>query len=217
MLVGWEINTLILRQNGHFKCTFLNQNVWIWIEISLKFVPKGPINNVPTLVQIMAWWRQGDKPLSESVMAWLPSHICTIRLQWVNNSISLNVVSPLQWRHNEHNGVLNHQPHRLFNVRIKENIRAPRHWPLCGEFTGDGWIPCREKVSNSENASIDDVFIAEHTFGIMFHWSFCLCVTSRATIYNNSYKNLLSMPPQLEGMSVINKGVFDHKVVFLSF
>ena len=25
--------------------------------------------------------------------------------------------------------------------QIKENIKAPRHWPLCGEFTGDRWIP----------------------------------------------------------------------------
>ena len=23
----------------------------------------------------------------------------------------------------------------------QENIKAPRHWPLCGEFTGDQWIP----------------------------------------------------------------------------
>ena len=27
------------------------------IKISLKFVPKGPINNIPALVQIMAWRR----------------------------------------------------------------------------------------------------------------------------------------------------------------
>ena len=38
-----------------FKCIFLNKNVWIWIKISLKFVPQGPINNIPALVQIMAW------------------------------------------------------------------------------------------------------------------------------------------------------------------
>ena len=25
--------------------------------------------------------------------------------------------------------------------QIKENIKAPRHGPLCGEFTGDRWIP----------------------------------------------------------------------------
>ena len=43
-----------------FKCIFLNENVWIPIEISLKFVPKGPINNIPAMVQIMAWRRPGD-------------------------------------------------------------------------------------------------------------------------------------------------------------
>ena len=29
----------------------------------------------------------------------------------------------------------------FIQTRIKENIKAPRHWPLCGEFTGDRWIP----------------------------------------------------------------------------
>ena len=40
------------------KCIFLNENVWISIIISLKFVPKGPINNIPALVAIMAWRRK---------------------------------------------------------------------------------------------------------------------------------------------------------------
>ena len=50
------LNTLRPRQNGrHFaddilKCIFLNENVWIPIEISLKFVPMGPIDNIPALV-----------------------------------------------------------------------------------------------------------------------------------------------------------------------
>ena len=35
---------------------------------SLKFVPQGLINNIPPLVQIMAWRRPGDKPLSEPIM-----------------------------------------------------------------------------------------------------------------------------------------------------
>ena len=39
------------------KCIFLNDNVWITIKISLKFVPKDPINNIPALVQIMDWWQ----------------------------------------------------------------------------------------------------------------------------------------------------------------
>ena len=54
-------NTLGSRRNRRhladdiFKCIFLNGNVWILIKNSLKFVPKGPINNIPALVQIMAW------------------------------------------------------------------------------------------------------------------------------------------------------------------
>ena len=59
-----------------FKRIFFNENVWISIKISLKFVPKGPINNIPALVQIMAWRRSGDKPLSEPMLDSLPTHIC---------------------------------------------------------------------------------------------------------------------------------------------
>ena len=45
----------------------LNENVWISIKISLKFVPEGSVNNTPSLVQIIAWRQSGDKP--ESMMA----------------------------------------------------------------------------------------------------------------------------------------------------
>ena len=87
-------NTLRPRQNGRhfaddtFKCIFVNENVRILIEISLKFVPKGPINNIPSLVQIMAWRRPGDKPLSEPMMISLLAHICVTRPQWVNTSLT---------------------------------------------------------------------------------------------------------------------------------
>ena len=42
--------------------------MWSLINISLKFVPKGQINNIPELVQIMAWHQPDDKPLSEPMM-----------------------------------------------------------------------------------------------------------------------------------------------------
>ena len=70
---GW-LNTLRPRQNGRhftyniFKCIFLHENVLISIKISLKFVSKGPIDNIPASGQIMAW-------------RW---HICITRPQWVN-------------------------------------------------------------------------------------------------------------------------------------
>ena len=74
-----------------FKCIFLNENVFISIKISLKFVPKGQINNIPALVQIMAWCRPGDKPLSEPRMESLLTHICVTRPQWVNSLCNGNV------------------------------------------------------------------------------------------------------------------------------
>ena len=84
-----RFDTLRPRQYGRhfandiFKFIFLNENVWIPIKISLKFVPQGPINNITALVQIMAWRRPGDKPLSEPMMVRLPTHICVTRPQWV--------------------------------------------------------------------------------------------------------------------------------------
>ena len=84
------LNTLRPRQNGRhfpddiFKCISLYQNVWISIKISLKFVPQVQINNIPALFQIMAWRRLGDKPLSETMMVRLLTHICVTRPQWVN-------------------------------------------------------------------------------------------------------------------------------------
>ena len=64
------LNTLRPRQNGRhfaddiFKSIFLNENAGILLKIPLKFVPKVRISNIPALVQIMAWRRPGDKPLS---------------------------------------------------------------------------------------------------------------------------------------------------------
>ena len=74
----------VFENDDLFKCIFLNENVWISIKVSVKFVPKGPIYNIPALVQIMAWRRPGDKPLSEPMIVRLPMHICVTRPQWVN-------------------------------------------------------------------------------------------------------------------------------------
>ena len=91
------LNTLRPRQDGCrfpddiFKCIFFNENVLLLIKISLKFVPKVWINNVPALVQMMAWRRPGDKPLSEPMMVRLLMYICITQPQWVNEMISLYV------------------------------------------------------------------------------------------------------------------------------
>ena len=73
-------NTLQPRQNGRhcaddtLKRIFLNENVRVSIKISLKFVPMGPINNIPALVQIMAWRRKATKATSHYVNQWWLDH-----------------------------------------------------------------------------------------------------------------------------------------------
>ena len=101
------INTLRQRQHGchfaddTFKSIFLNENVRILIKILLKFVAKGSINNIPALVQVMAWRRPGNKPLPEPVMVRLLTNICVTRPQWVkevNLSLSKWLNCQSQWQ-----------------------------------------------------------------------------------------------------------------------
>ena len=57
--------------DDNFKCIFLNEKDRIPIRISLKFVPRSPIDNKPALDQVMAWHRIGDKPLPELILTQL--------------------------------------------------------------------------------------------------------------------------------------------------
>ena len=88
--IDCTFNTLRLRQNSRhfpddiFKRIFLTQMFEFWL-ISLEFVPKGPVNNIPALVQIMAWRRPSDKPLSEAMLVSLLTPICVTRPQWVKS------------------------------------------------------------------------------------------------------------------------------------
>ena len=78
----------------YFKLISLNENVQLSIKISLKFVPRGPINNISALVQIMAWRWPGDKPLSELMVASLLTHIHITRPLWVNQLALANWPQP---------------------------------------------------------------------------------------------------------------------------
>ena len=112
---GITINTLRSRQNGRhfaddiFKRIFLNENIWILMKISLKFVPQGSVNNIPALVQIMAGRRPGDKPLSELMMVNLPTHICVTRPQWVNHHSYLRIMGQFLFCH-EYEAIYSDKP-----------------------------------------------------------------------------------------------------------
>ena len=51
-----------------FNAIFMNEKYCISIRISLKFVPRGPINNSPALVQVIAWHWTGDETLPEAML-----------------------------------------------------------------------------------------------------------------------------------------------------
>ena len=148
----WSLNTLRPRQNvwhftvDIFQFTFLNEDIWILINISLKFVSKGQINNIPALVQIMVWCWPRDKPLSEPMVVSFLMHICITQPQW---GLTGHIV-PL-WHYNGHDGISNHQPHdclpnRLFRRRWKKTsklrvtglcvgkspgtVNSPHKWPV---------------------------------------------------------------------------------------
>ena len=74
--------------------------------------------------------------------------------RFLHNSVSRNVYS-LQWRHNERDGVSNHQSYdclrnRLFKAQIKENFKAPRHCEGNSLVTGE--FPA-QRASNAEKVS----------------------------------------------------------------
>ena len=94
-----RFNGIISTHWGRDKMDAISQtafsSAFYWMKMyelrlknSLKFVPKGPISNIPALVQIMAWRRPGDKPLSEPMLVSLPTHICVTRSQWFNRALS---------------------------------------------------------------------------------------------------------------------------------
>ena len=85
--MSYDQNTQLTHwQNGRyfadniFKLILLSENCVISIEISLKFIPKAPINNNRPLVQILAWRRTGAKPLSKPMLT-----INTSTASWINH------------------------------------------------------------------------------------------------------------------------------------
>ena len=85
-LINWGRDKMAAFLQMIFSSTFSWMKIfefWSKFHWSL-FTRVRPINNTPALVQIMAWCRSGDKPLSESMVVSLPTRIYVTRPQWVN-------------------------------------------------------------------------------------------------------------------------------------
>ena len=127
-----ELNTLGPRQNGrHFpdnisKWIFLNENVWNSINISLKFVPWGAINNIPTMVQVMAW---RDQATIHYLNQWWLDYRRIYASLGLNELINIGSV----------NGLL-HESIKPFS----ESVSTNHHWGLvtftCRQFHWDIYL-----------------------------------------------------------------------------
>ena len=113
---------------------------------------------------------------------------------------TITVMSKWAWWH------LKSPASRLFTqpfirAQIKENIKAPRHWPLCREFTSDRWIPA-EMASNTENVSIwwhhyDHMHILWYLYSTLLVWIQCISYVSKKTIQEEHWKPRVIMGPNL--------------------
>ena len=135
--VQWcHINTLRPRQDGRhfpddiFKCIFLNENKWISLKISLKFVLKGPINDIPALVQIMARRRPGDKPLSEPMMVYRRVFeslgLNELSHHWIR--YWLDTYSVLSYHLNQYGLIVSWTLGKIQQWNLNQNIKLSRKW-----------------------------------------------------------------------------------------
>ena len=74
-----------------FQTTFFKVLSWMAMcDFRLRFhwslLLRVLLNNIPALVQRMAWRRSGDKPLSEPMMVSLLTCVCVTRHQWVDDT-----------------------------------------------------------------------------------------------------------------------------------
>ena len=79
---SWDKMAATLTDNI-FKCNFVKDNVLIWIQISLNFVPKGGVDNKLSLVQVMAWCHQATSHYLSQCWPRSVSPYDITRPQWV--------------------------------------------------------------------------------------------------------------------------------------
>ena len=77
----------------------------------------------------------------------------------------------------------------VYSGANQRKIKAPRHWPLCGEFTGTGEFPA-QRASNAENGSI---WWRHRVLPCNSAWrvSICFAATSASTTF------VISAPPEI--------------------
>ena len=81
----WSLNSVKMCVFIPGNCTSIMLTHWgwdkFWNEHSRKYTSQGLIDSMAALVEVEAWCRRGDKPLSETLMVCFTA---VTRAQWVN-------------------------------------------------------------------------------------------------------------------------------------
>ena len=137
----WNVPINLTHWGHHFADSIwpsFKEKLHVLIHISLKFAPKGPIDNTSGLVQIMAWHLKGDKLLHEETITWTKSksliHIHVTRPQWVNCQSSKSSCEVLS--HNPFHPLLPITHCTLWGVTVISNMHggwyceySSKHYP----------------------------------------------------------------------------------------
>ena len=103
----------------------------------------------------------------------------------------------------------------FIQTQIKVNIKAPRHWPLCGEFTGTGEFPA-QRASYAENVSIwwrhhDLMFCRDGLVAFLLNVYWVICLALRNFIYLSPFYQFAF------SCSELNKVLVCHAVCHISW
>ena len=129
-----------ISQTTFSNAFYWNKTVRISIKISLKLVPKDPNYNIPALIQIMAWCRPGDKPLSEPMLVSLLTHRCVTRPLWVKEATVFNPFRYIGCLFYGWTGVLNGYSKK---IQERPDVRQGTNWNIFGMLWRTPWIQGR--------------------------------------------------------------------------
>ena len=110
-------------------------SIYLYLPVFSRVVPLalGQSCDCPSASEITL------KGMGKMDLHWIRTSHCKARIMCIIYMYITVTSWWARWRLKSPASQLFTQP--FIRVQIKENIKAPRHWPLCGEFTGDRWIP----------------------------------------------------------------------------
>ena len=136
--------------DGIFISNFMNENVRIPIQISLKFVHGSLIYDMTTLAQVMAWHGTGRRQASSApkhyLSQWWPSlltHICGSRGRWINTitkTMTTDFMGLKPEPGHSPNILLMFHPLQIWTERailMSHNIELSKYKNVCADFEDD--------------------------------------------------------------------------------